>query len=214
MRLSDSSAHRTAAILNSGWDIAKITDMDTVELWWWFFFLFYLFLWYFLFPFHNLKGAKRATARIIGNEEMPWFIRTVWIARLIKPYYPACLIATASVPHPHPLLTAGRDVYPGNHWQQVERSTTLMAGSFPRWNACGFIPFSGLDFSVEELLLSPWKTSLFQISRDEGRTKSISVFTVEVSFFLCGRMSPGRCRCTRTTRVWVIFVNLTVRERI
>lgn len=58
----------------------------------------------------------------------------MWLARLIKPYYPACFIATASVPLPYlPSLTTGRGVYSGNHWE-VERRMALMTGSFPQWN--------------------------------------------------------------------------------
>lgn len=75
-----------------------------------------------IFPFSEHRW-KSLTTWIIWTKQVPLFIgiHVAWLARLIKPYYPGCLIATVCVPLPHPPLTAGRDVYPGNHWQQVER---------------------------------------------------------------------------------------------
>lgn len=94
--------------------------------------------------------------KIIQMQQIPLFIwiHVVWLARLIKPYYPACLIATASVPFSPPPLTAERDVYSGNHWQ-VERRTALMARSFAQWNSLHFNPFSSLEFSDGQLLCLP-----------------------------------------------------------
>lgn len=56
-----------------------------------------------------------------------------WPARLIKPYYPRCLIAIVCVPLPLPPLAAGKDVYPRNYWQ-AERGIPFLAGNIPQWN--------------------------------------------------------------------------------
>lgn len=63
--------------------------------------------------------------------------QVAWLARLIREYYPACLVATFPPTPPHPALTAGRDVYPGNERgerQEGERRMTLIASSFTQSN--------------------------------------------------------------------------------
>lgn len=173
-----------------------------------------LFLFY-IFPLRNYRGAKSLMAKVIRNQQIASFIwiHVVWLARLIKPYYPACLIATASVPLSPPPLTAERDVYSGNHWQ-VERRMALMARSFAQWNV--FISFLSpvFGFSDEQLLGSPWKTRLFQISRDGKKETNkwvlLHIYCRGQLHFMCLNVAA---LALLGWHVWDMFVNFTVRER-